>query len=249
MMYVICFYWQGDRWQDANYKPVEGHVNKQQAFLDRTNAVSDDLAAKYVNNLYLGVKRFAEQSFQFICFTNLALNVLPDIKLRPFKKVSYSGVLPRLFMFSEEAGLFGHQVLCLDLDVVITGSLKDIMGYRGKFCTRSKFKPGEEYKLDGDIMSFAACKETEDMFWKPFIADIEAAEKLTQGRERYWIRHVIGGEDKADRWNRLYPGSVKSYKRHITKIRHIPKGTSIISCHGLPRPHEIKDNWIKKYWK
>lgn len=249
MMYVICFYWQGDRWQQNGYQQETGHVNKQQAFMDRVGIVSDNLPALYVNNLYKGVKRFAAEPFKFICFSNQPLNTVEGIEVRPFKKVTNHGVLPRLFMFSKEAGLFGHQVLCLDLDVVIVDTLKDIMGYRGEFCTRSKFKPGEEYKLDGDIMSFAANEETEAKFWDPFIRDVAAAEKSTQGRERYWIRNVIGGEDKADRWDKLFPGSVLSYKRHIKNREHLPCGARIVSCHGVPRPHEIKNRWIKNFWK
>jgi len=254
-MYVICFYWQGDRWQQNGFQYDDpSHVNLQQQFLRRVGNVSDDLPARYVNNLYKGVKRFADREFKFICFSNEKLNVLPEIELRPFKQVTQTGVLPRLYMFSEEAGLFGHQVLCLDIDVVIVGSLKDIMGYDGKFCARSKFKFGEGHKLDGDIMSFQAGKETEVMFWKPFIRDIKAAEKLTQGRERYWFRHIAN--DTADRWDEFAPGQIISYKRHVIRDemllagKHlIPKDARIVSCHGVPRPDQIEENWITQYWK
>lgn len=247
MMHVICFYWQGDRWQQNGYEAPEGHINDQQATMDKLGIVDDDLPAKYVNNLYNGVKRFADREFKFICFTNEKLDVQEGIELRPFEFITLDGVLPRLYMFSEAAGLFGNQVLCLDLDVVITGSLNPLMEYNGLFCTRSKFKPSEKHKLDGDIMSFKASAVTEKIFWKKFIEDKEAAEKLTMGRERYWVRHVAG--DIADRWDDIAPGSVLSYKWHVQRKEKVPEGTSIISCHGIPRPHQIKDNWIKEYWQ
>ena len=172
--------------------------------------------------------------------------------MRDLPMVTKHGVLPRLYMFSQEAGLFGHQVLCLDIDVVITGSLKNIMSYKGLFCARSKFKQGLEYKLDGDIMSFRAGKETERIFWEPFIKNVDAAVKLTQGRERYWYRHVA--DDIADRWDRLFPGQIVSWKRSVRsgKLRPVMR---IVSCHGSPRPHEIVDRsglryrWIKPFWK
>lgn len=212
----------------------------------RAGRVSTELPSIYVNNLYQGVRRFASEPFRFICFTNQRLDVVEGVELRTFPLYTNHGVLPRLYMFSREAGLFGHQVLCLDIDVVIVGSLKPLMDYRGKFCARSKFKPGEEHKLDGDVMSFRASGETERLFWTPFIEDVPAAERLTQGRERYWMRHVADGF--ANRWDAVAPGAVLSYKRHIARTRQVPPSAAIVSCHGVPRPHEIKDDWIKPYW-
>jgi len=243
-MYVICFYWQGDRWQQDGYKAPVGHVNLQEHHLKRIGKISDDLPAKYINNLYHGVKRFADRSFQFVCFTNEKLDLDSDIEVRSFDIPAHAGVLPRIYMFSKKAGLSG-QVLCIDIDVVVVGSLERLMSYTGLFCARSKFKRGHEHKLDGDIMSFRANAETERLFWIPFINNVSAVVKFTQGRERYWVRHVAGRF--ADRWK---PGEILSYKRHIRKRRGgIPKTTSIVSFHGKPRPHEIKDSWIKEYWR
>ena len=269
-MYVVCFYWQGDRWQQDGFTyDNPNYVNRQQPFLSKVGNVSDDLPAKYVNNLYKGVKRFADREFKFVCFTNQELDVLPEVEIRPFKKATQMGVLPRLYMFSKEAGLFGHQVLCLDIDVLIVGSLADIMGYNGLFCARSKFKFGEGHKLDGDIMSFRAGKKVEDMFWTPFIKDVKAAEKLTEGRERYWFRHIAN--NSADRWDKIVPNQIVSFKRHVSKRRKVslreappnvrrrkirrkintplPEGARIVSCHGTPRPNQITGAWVKSYWK
>jgi hypothetical protein len=238
-MYVVCFYWEGERWQEK--KKLEGtFVNH----LKRVGTVSHSLASKYINNLYKGVKRFASEEFKFICFTNLdKLDLDENIEKRDLPIYSKKGVLPRLYMFSKDAGLFGHQVLCLDLDLVITGSLKDIMGYKGHFCTRKSFTSNE---LDGDIMSFKADEKTEKIFWMPFINNIEKAETITQGRERYWVRHVA--KDIADCWKNIAPGQVVSYKRHARRWDKVPEKVSIISFHGKPRPHQVNNKWIQKYW-
>jgi hypothetical protein len=245
-MYVICFYWQGDRWQQEGYREEESHVNYLAHHLRRVGQIPNYLPAAYINNLYRGVRQFTDREFQFICFTNEPLKLDSGIEVRQFPMLSRSGVLPRLFMFSREAGLFGSQVLCLDVDVVVVGSLKGIMSYDGLFCARSKFKPGEEWRLDGDVMSFRADEESEQRFWYPFVENIQAAEQLTQGRERYWIRHVAN--DIADRWDRMAPGAIVSYKWHVKKRKQPPAGAAIVSCHGVPRPHEIRDGWIKQYW-
>ncbi|MCK5019470.1 MAG: hypothetical protein KAS32_20595 [Candidatus Peribacteraceae bacterium] len=242
---VICFYWEGDRWRSDIASSVSSDPQYRR-LLQRTGPVQLDLAAKYVNNLFAGVTRFASEEFDFICFTNEKLDVNPGIEIRPFSMMTKRGVLPRLYMFSKESGLWGHQVLCLDLDVVVVGDMKELMQYRGIFCARAKFKFGEEFKLDGDIMSFKAGPDNTARFWKPFVLDIDGALVLTQGRERYWVRHVAN--DIADKWQTIAPRTVLSLKRHMSGVRVVPAKASIISCHGYPRPHQVDAAWIKEYW-
>lgn len=227
-MYVICFYWEGVRWQKKD----------------------QSLAERYINNLYCGVKKFAEENFEFICFTNKNLSVNNNIKLRNFPLYTKKGVLPRLYMFSHDAGLFGNQVLCLDLDLVITGSLKDIMGYRGQLCVRTHFKGVE--KLDGDIINFRAGEKMENILWKPFINNIEKMRKFSgKGGESSWIRRVAS--NIADKWKNVAPGQIASYQRQAKMWNNLPENVRIVSFHGIPHsklhPHQVNNKWIKQYWK
>lgn len=224
---VVCFYWLGDRWEN------------------------DGLGPQYINALYNGVKKHLHSPYNFICFTNERMFGLnPAVEVRPFYSPCHRGVLPRMYMFSEDSGLFGHQVLALDLDIVIVGDLQNIADYRGVFCSRSKFQPGQEYKLDGDVTSFQACEEAEKLFWTPLKNLPHAVEELTGGRERYWFRYVLGGACAGDRWDRIYPGQVVSYKRHVKLHGNdIPHNARIVSCHGTPRPHQLtKLPWVRSNW-
>jgi hypothetical protein len=233
MMYVICFYWKGERWQESDY-PLR----------KKAQEVTTELVSKYVNNLYHGVKRFANQPFKFICFSNETMLDIPNnIEIRHFPIYSQKGVLPRLYMFSKEAGLFGHQVLCLDLDLVITGKLDTLMNYRGRFCTRASFQ--DSSKVDGDIMSFQANRMNEIMFWDSFLKDIERVEEYTQGQERKWMQLIAG--DWGDRW--ITPGEIVSYRRHARDWEEVPEGVSIVSFHGHPRPHQVSKKWVREYWE
>lgn len=241
-MYVICFYWDGDRWY--NQKPTAGPY--PESVVAQLGTVDHALASKYVNNLYYGIRRNATRDFRFICFSNEDLAVDVEIELREFPMHTNYGVLPRVWMFSEETGFSGHQVLCLDLDVVVVGKLNGLMGYEGQFCARSKFKPTEGWKLDGDIMSFRAGPWIEEKVWKPFINDVDAAVDLTQGRERYWMRHTVG--DVADRWQTIAPGAVLSYKWHLKNNVAIPPTAEVVSCHGFPRPHQIQRIDLFNHW-
>jgi len=248
MYKVICFYWQGDRWQETEGAGIREDMDPSfRRHLLRVGKAEKSLVERYVNNLFKGVTRHSEgKEFQFICFTNEMLDVDKSIRLQTFPMVSKKGVIPRMYMFSEEAGLFGSQVLCLDLDVVITGSLKDIMSYEGLFCTRRGFAGPDKGKLDGDIMSFKAGPETEDVFWKPFIKNVKNAERVTQGRERFWVRRVAG--EIAEAFDEVTPNQILSYKSNVRR-RGLPSNARIVSCHGHPRPHQINEPWIKKHWK
>jgi hypothetical protein len=208
--------------------------------------VTKELVNRYVNNLYRGIVKYSVHPFKFVCFSNDALEVDEGVTVQPFPLVTRSGVLPRMFMFSEDAGLFGHKVLCLDIDVVVTGSLRDIMNYDGLYCTRTAFAPREDGKLDGDIQCFQAGKETEEIFWSPLVENVRRAEQLSRGRERYWVRQTIG--DRADVWNTIAPNQIFSYKRHVLR-RGLPKNARIVSCHGYPRPHQIQEEWRTENWK
>jgi hypothetical protein len=153
-------------------------------------------------------------------------------------------------MFSGEAGLMGSQVLSLDLDVIITGSLDNLLQYKGAFCTRKSWTPGEETLIDGDIMSFRANDTMERLFWNPIVHMTKTVEEVTQGRERIWVRYVMKDLVKAvDTWDEVCPGQICSYKHHVMRSGKLPEGTRIVSCHGYPRPHQIEQKWRMDYWR
>lgn len=244
---IVCFYWKGDRWQDTPAIPTADTSFRNH--LRRSGLVSDELASKYVNNLYQGIKRHTTTPFNFICFTNENLTLSTEVEKRPLKLVTSKGVLPRMYMFSKEAGLHGSQVLSLDIDLIITGSLDSLLAYDGLFCTRKSWTRGEETLIDGDIMSFKAGPMSESLFWTPLVEDIEKVEQISGGgRERFWVRHVMKTWE-VDTWDQICPGQVCSYKHHIQPQKKVPPSVRIISCHGHPRPHQIEDKWRAKYWK
>lgn len=244
---IVCFYWKGDRWQDSTAVPTADKSFRNH--LRRSGPVSDELASKYVNNLYQGIKKYTTIPFNFICFTNENLILNAGIEKRPFKLVTSKGVLPRMYMFSKEAGLHGSQVLSLDIDLIITGSLDNLLEYDGLFCTRKSWTRGEETLIDGDIISFKAGPMNENLFWGPLVQDIEKVEQISGGgRERFWVRHVMQTRE-VDTWDQICPGQVCSYKHHVLPQKKVPSSVRIISCHGHPRPHQIEDKWRLKYWK
>lgn len=234
MLAVICFWWSGDRWQNKD----EG---KKYIQILR-NAVRRNLCCDYAGK--------GPIPYEFICFSNELKSDDVGVEIRPFKMPVKKGVMPRVYMFSEEAGLYGKQVLALDLDVIVTGPLHDFATYETLFCSRSKFAKGQEWKLDGDVTSFKACEENTERFWKPLVDNPQKVLEISTGRERYWFRHVIGVRG-GDRWDKVLPGQLVSYKRHVKPKGVLDPDVRIVSCHGKPRPQQLinRHKWAKENWR
>jgi len=206
---------------------------------------------EYVYRLYRGVKRNLSAPHDFICFADdpARLDGAP-FEVRPLKAVSWMGCLPKLYVYSPEAGLSGR-VLLLDLDNVITGPLDDIAAYSGDMCVRAWFRGWDKglrdkrkhpELIDGDMISFRPSAET-DLLWQELKDDPKGCEQKTGGRERWYIRERL----TPDLWQEVVPGQIASWKNHM-QSGQVPQNARIVSCHGYPRPHEINQDWIREHW-
>lgn len=219
---VICFLWDGDRWD------VEAHRGYD-----------------YVNILYHSVQRHLSIPHRFICMTNLdASRFDAGIELLPLNAPSWKGCLPKICMFDPSLGLKGR-VFSLDIDIIITGSLDEMASSDKEMIVRSAFI--DPNLLDGDIIGFKISNELAARVWNPIKENTAWVEKLTGGRERFWYRFVFG--QNMARYQTEYPNQLLSYKRHLRFGKPLPKEARIVSCHGRPRPHELKEQWAIENWR
>lgn len=225
---VVCFLW-GD-WPGKGWGP------------------------EYVRRLYRGVQRNLTLDHDFICFAQE-----PDLlagapfEVRRLRAPSWKGCLPKLYAYSPDAGLDYNHVLILDLDNVITGSLDDIAGYDGPFCVRAWFAGWDRglrdpslhpELIDGDMISFRPGAETAAL-WRHLTENVTSVEETTGGRERYYLRSQL----QPDLWQDILPGQIVSWKNHMKGSRPLPPDARIVSCHGNPRPHDIREGWVKEHWR
>lgn len=199
---------------------------------------------EYVNNLYDMVKRNLPLGYPgtFYCITDDATHLHPDINILPLP-VDLEKWWGKLYMF--QRGLFpdGSRMVFMDLDTLILGSLKNVVGYKGQFATLTDFYHPE--RLGPAIMMWEAGAYN-SFIWEEWVR---------QGKPRndwgdlWWLNQLDQGRfaKSADKLQKLYPGTFVSYKAHCRP--NPPKGARVVCFHGLPRPHQATDDWVKRVWR
>jgi hypothetical protein len=94
--------------------------------------------ARYVNHLRNMVRRHLSLEHRFVCFTDEARGIAPDIEVRPLPEVR---VPPGPERYWNKVGIFSKPLadlhgpaLCLDLDVVIVANIDCFFGQEGTCC-------------------------------------------------------------------------------------------------------------------
>jgi len=199
-----------------------------------------NFGVEYVRRLKHGVDRHLSLPHRFVCLSDRKVGGIETIPLG-LEWAKWN--LRKIYAY--KPGLFKGRVLMLDLDVVIVGSIDDIASYAGKFATcEGAYR---KRKIGGSIISFEA-GFGKKMLWQPLENEYRAIERDTGGSERYYFQRQFGQHGFVpDFWQDLYPGQIASYKRDCRE--GIPKGARIVRFHGRPRPHEVKDEWVKEHWR
>lgn len=221
---VVCFYWPGT---------------------DRPGWSNEERAMQYINTFFGMMKRNTNIPIDVHCITTLE-PFSPFIKFHKLESPSWKGCLPKYSVFNKDLGFKGRVFAC-DLDVVVVGDMDEILSYDGPLATRSTFVGKKE--SGGDMVAFDAGSGKYNWIWDEFVTDPEGVENFTGGRERWIYRYHPKLKDKTVYLQDVFPGQIHSYKRHVRGKNKLPGNARIVSCHGNPRPHEIKENWVLRNWK
>ncbi|KKM72785.1 hypothetical protein LCGC14_1417100 [marine sediment metagenome] len=147
-------------------------------------------------------------------------------------------------------------VLYLDLDVVITGSLDELIAADCQPFDPAAFAISEQLgktnllvaprdfmnkrELNSSVLFFNDCGYLYDQF--------------AEDPDRHMSRFRGDQNFITDRcWDALTfpPGWCVSYRRDCrTKlgVGQLPKGARVVCFHGAPKPPDVDDPWVKEYW-
>lgn len=224
--------------------------------------------ADYVNRLFSMVRRQLSIPHRFICLTDDPNGLEPTIQTVPLPPSSLEFCWSKLWIFSPGLAPAGSTLLYLDLDVVVTDGLDELLEYRSAldFVSVLDWNRWWSSQFNSSVMRFVAGAHAD--LYKHFLEAVEAG-KLVKKREwdeclqsrdkvvywrglrRYgsdqeWISRQLRQQGRLG--ERSYPGPwILSYKRHCRK--GLPAGAKVIVFHGEPKPHEVRDEHIVRHWK
>lgn len=179
----------------------------------------------YVNKLQSMVKRNLRIPHRFVCFTDDPRFLNCETRELPKGLVGWWN---KLYLF--RYGLFEDRMLFLDLDVVVTGSLDELVNVPSDFCIISDWHL-DSYNSSVFVLSKNAHPEVWDDFGSP--------------------GHLHGDQD----WITLkipnapvFPAPwCVSYRSHA--VIGVPKDARVVCFHGTPKPHEYPSEWVKDLWR
>lgn len=221
-----------------------------------------------VNHLYVMVKRnVKEHALNFYCFTDRSEGLHRDIIAKPLPHLN---VRPEdnKYAYRKEAGLCdddlgglrGQRVLFLDLDVVITDSLDEMIDYPSD----DDFVIINDWNTSGDHVGQASCYS-----WKVgtlgFVKEYfeahpqDVMKRFRTASQEYLSWKVI------ERWGRLHfwPHEwCRSFKAHALPVwflrrfvtPKLPEGTKVLAFHGRPKMEDaVLGRWAppghESFWK
>jgi uncharacterized Rossmann fold enzyme len=205
--------------------------------------VGSEYAPEYVEILYSGIRRNLAAGLRgrFTVFTDnpAAFKDMAGVQPHEVPK-EVTGWWAKLYLFSKDAFPDGERVLYFDLDTVLTGPLDAIAAYDGEFAILRDF-----YRRTG-LQSSVMAWRAGDMegVWRSYVT--MNYPDFPGGDQGFIERCFDEMKYRPDKWQDLYPGLFRSYKREC--VNGPPKGTSVVVFHGHPRPHEC-DGWVSDFWK
>ena len=214
-------------------------------------------SAEYVNTLYSMVARNLSREFRFVCLTEDGVGLDDQVEVFPLPELSVDLGGPergwnKLAVFAETLYDLKGKVLCLDLDLIITGSLDDLFDYPGEVMIIRDW-----IKKDGtgnsSVYRFEVGAHAEIL--NEFEGSFEQI-KNTHRNEQEYLSAAMMAKDALVYW----PDSwCRSFKRHcikpfsflIARETEIPEDTRVLVFHGRPDPHEAiagtSGKWYRRF--
>ena len=221
--------------------------------------------AFYVNRLYQGVKRNLSRPFRFVCVTDDAEGLLPEVEAVPFPENPdvqgrpWPNIFIKLALFRRGFADLSGPTLFMDVDVLVCGPLDRFFDYApGDFCIiynwieRRKriFRKVPEIG-NSSCFRFDAGSDAANRVYEIFLRD--------KGRKDLWARYLSSGSQKFQTRAMREAGTLRwwpdawvcSFKRQCIPpfplnkflVPRFRPGSSVIAFHGKPDITEVIEGY------
>jgi hypothetical protein len=190
--------------------------------------------AEWVGKLRRAVERNLTVPHEFKCLSDL------DVPCeRILLRHKWPGWWSKIELFRE----ITEPTLYLDLDTVITGNLDHFARLENDFAMLRNFHV-PEFVGSGVMWFGKPQKHVYERFCEKPFKWIEYHERKRDGP--YLGDQAFIWESMGRKVDHLPMETIKSYKFHCKD--GLPKNTSIVCFHGLPKLPEVKADWIERHW-
>ncbi|WP_283177115.1 hypothetical protein [Gemmobacter sp. 24YEA27] len=208
--------------------------------------------ASYVNVLYNACRRNITGDFRFVCLTDDATGLGPDIEAYPIPDLGLtqgmwkSGAWAKLGVFEHDLYGLKGRALFIDLDMVICGALDPFFDHPAPVLTTDMGEGWGRPSRANAPREAGTC-----IFAFTLGAEGQIVDRFTADREKAVRDHVIeqnwvGAEASAMEY---WPdGWVISFKRHLRRPVGLdlilppkapPASAKVLAFHGTPRPIDL----------
>ncbi|XXQ54336.1 glycosyltransferase [Xenophilus aerolatus] len=229
----------------------------------------------YVNRLYAMVRRHLSGDFKFVCLTDDATGVRPEVQCLPIPPLAIElapgqrdGAWKKLTTF--EADLHGLKgtALFLDLDVVVVGSLDDFFTQPGQFLIIHDYprfwRFGERIVGNSSVYRFEIGAHADVL--ANFRAHTDAMRAKYRNEQDY-LSHFLHAQGKLSYWPAAWCPSFKYHAIPAWPTNHwkppfVPKGARIVIFHGEVNPPDALEGkrnkrfahiepatWVAEHWR
>lgn len=215
--------------------------------------------AQHVNTLYSMVARHYSSPFRFICITDDAEGIMPEVECFPlwddFKSLRNPtfpafgpNCYPRLPAFSKDfAQIAGERLVCLDLDALIVADPSPLW-HRCEDFVIYEHGRGGHYNGSMWLMS-AGCRS---QVWDDFDPETSpqiASKAGARGTDQGWIWYRLGKGEAV--WTAK--DGVYSYRTDLAMgAKPLPADARIVFFWGWPKPWD-KDaqrlSWVQEHYR
>ena len=215
-----------------------------------------------VNVLRRMVARHYPEPFRFLCVTDDAAGLDPEVEVVPDWKDFADLPAPtspnnpscyrRLRAFAPDIGdTFGPRFVSLDLDMVITGDLRPLWQRHEDFVVYGDTNPQTFYNGSMFLLTAGARSKVWTTF-DPRRSPQQAKVAGHRGSDQGWISHCLGrGEAK---WTKA--DGVYSFRNHLKgetpfPVQKLPPDAKVVVFHGLIDPWTSRAQripWVQEHY-
>jgi len=204
----------------------------------------DRYGPEYVNKLYAMVRRNTRRPLRFVCYTDDATGIRPEVEIKQMPPFNLPEVMRRhpfrrMFIWQQELDDLEGDVLHLDIDQIVTGNIDDFFDYRPdrSFCVAENWT--QMGRGIGNMSVFRFRIGAHPYVWEKFIADPQAAFDTHGNSQNYVCRTISEITFWPTGWCLSFKHSlIPRWPLNFFKAPPLPPGARIVVFTGKPDPDE-----------